>query len=234
VEKYGLLILLLGKQSAISGQHQQELVRLKQQYALDNAVLVVVFLGKKANRVIAGQKINEIDSLPDFDDSEGTADSVHGIKTWIYEAQAISRAGSTCKVRTAIFADVSEDIVTAFGIDPADLSGDAEDVDYFKKIESDETGDYEPVVVSHATKLEALAITGDEKALYKLGLLYVTGEGVEKNPTKAQMLLYKAYLRGHIDAIYALVDLFDEPGKHFCEEAARHGHLKAAAMLNER
>jgi TPR repeat protein len=220
MEKFDLLVLILDKHSLLLDASQQEFLRLKQQYALDNATLVVVFLGKMANRIISGQQISDIDILPEFDDSGGRQDAALSIQSWVYEAQANMYSGSTVKLRTAIFADVCDDLINTHRISPAEILGNLEETEYFEV--NHHTNAYEHAKVSKINKLEALAKNGEEKALYELGLAYLKGDDVEKNEPKAQMLLYKAYLRGNIDAIFALVDLFDEPTEHFRKEAAKH------------
>ncbi|MDR2590322.1 MAG: hypothetical protein LBC71_04990 [Oscillospiraceae bacterium] len=77
------------------------------------------------------------------------------------------------------------------------------------------------------SKLEAMIDIGDEEAMYNLGIAYARGNGVAIDKHKAQMLLYKAYLRGNIEAIFALVDLFDNPPEHFINEAVKHGYVGA-------
>jgi hypothetical protein len=220
VEKFDLIVLLLDKHSLLLDVTGQKLNEFKQEYALVHATLAVIYIGEKANRIISGQPISGVDILPDFDDSEGRSDAVVAIQGWVYEAQANMYSGSTVKLRTAIFADVCDDVIDARQIEPAKILGNLEETEYFQI--NRRTNTYEPMKIFKITRLEALAKSGDEKALYELGLAYVKGEGVEKNEPKAQMLLYKAYLRGNIDAIFALVDLFDEPTEHFRKEAAKH------------
>jgi TPR repeat protein len=145
---------------------------------------------------------------------------VVAIQSWVYEAQANMYSGSTVKLRTAVFADVCEDLLNAHRIKPAQILGNLEEAEYFQI--NSHTDTYEPIKVSKIAKLESLAKNGDIKALYELGLAYVTGEVVKKDESRAQMLLYKSYLRGNIEAIFALVDLFDEPIEHFRNEAAKH------------
>ena len=67
-----------------------------------------------------------------------------------------------------------------------------------------------------------MAKNGDEKAMYELGLAYITSAGVTKDEMKAERLLYKPYLRGNIDAIFALADLLDEPLGLYRTAAAKH------------
>lgn len=231
MEKFNLIVLIVDRQSPLLDNSRRDFVNLKRQYALDNATLVVVFLGERANRVISGQQIGDIDGFPCFDDSEGKHDAALAIQGWVYEAQANMYSGSTVKLRTAIIADVSDDLIKAHNITPAGILGDLDETEYFRKIRRGEEIVYELAAVSPIAKLEALAKTGDEKALYELGIAYASGDKTEKNIPKAQMLLYKAYLRGNIDAIYALVDLFDAPTEHFLKEAAKHGHIKAMDMI---
>jgi TPR repeat protein len=214
VEKFDLIVLVLDKQSLLFNKFD----KFKHQYALDNATLVVVFLGEKANRIISGQQISDIDALPPFDDSEGRSDATLAIQGWVYEAQANMYSGNTVKLKTAIFMDACDNLVKKYNIEPANILGNLEETDYFQNNQ----GRFELITISKIAKLEALAKAGDEKALYDLGIIYTTGDGVDKDGPKAQMLLYKAYLRGNIDAIFALMDLFDEPTEHFRKEAAKH------------
>lgn len=220
MEKFDLIVLLLDKNSLLLDETGKKLSGFIQEYALAHATLAVIYIGEKANRIISGQQVSDIDALPDFDDSEGKNDTVVAIQSWVYEAQANMYSGSTIKLRTGIFADVSEDLVNIHRIEPAEILGNLEETDYFQV--NRQTNVYEPMKISKIAKLEALAKKGDEKALYELGLDYVNGKDVKKDESKAQMLLYKAYLRGNIDAIFALVDLFDEPTEHFRKEAAKH------------
>lgn len=218
MEKFDLIILVLDKKSLLLDASKQYYLNFKKQYALDNATLAVIFLGEKANRIISGQQISDIDILPEFDDSEGRTDAVLAIQSWTYEAQANMYSGSTVKLRTAIFMDVCDSLIKEHNIEPVDVLGNLENTDYFQKNQ----GGFEFVAVSKIVRLEALTKAGDEKALYDLGIIYAIGNGVKKDEPKAQMLLYKAYLRGNINAIFALVDLFDEPTEHFLKEAAKH------------
>ena len=220
MERFDLIVLLLDRDSLLLDEAGQALSGFIQEYALSHATLVVVYIGGKANRIISGQLISEIDKLPIFDDSEGRNDAVVAIRSWIYEAQANMYSGSTVKLRTGIFVDVSDDLICVHLIDTAEVLGNLEETEYFQI--NRQTFSYEPMKISKIAKLEALAKTGEEKALYELGLAYYNGLDVKKDEPKAQMLLYKAYLRGNIDAIFALVDLFDEPPEHFRKEAAKH------------
>ena len=222
MEKYDLLVLALDKHSSLLEPAGCVFARLKNQYALNHATLVLIFLGKTATRIIAGQQIGEIGALPPFNDTDGSADAILAIQSWIYEAQANMYSGSTAKMRTAVFVDASGDVLEAHRIKPADVLGNLEETDYYRKAGDGEADAYEQVVVSPVARLEALAKAGDEKALYELGLAYINGEGVEKNSPKGQMMLHKAYLRGNIDAIYALVDLSEEPSEYYIREAAKH------------
>ena len=220
MEKFGLIVLILDQHSQLLDVSQQSFVNFKEQYALVNATLVVIFLGKMTSRIISGQLVSDIDTLPIFDDSAGRNDAVVAIKSWVYEAQANMYSGSTVKLRTGIFVDASDNLINVHLIEPAEILGNLEETEYFQI--NRQTFSYEPMKISKIAKLEASAKTGDEKALYELGLAYATGEDVKKDELKAQMLLYKAYLRGNIDAVFALVDLFDEPDEHFRKEAAKH------------
>jgi len=220
VEKFDLIVLLLDKYSQLFDVPGQKMSEFKMVYALANATLSVIYIGDKANRIISGQQMSNIYMLPDFDDSEGRNDVVAAIQSWVYEAQANMYSGSTVKLRTAIFVDVCDDLIVTHHIDPADILGNLEDTEYFQLNRN--TNAYEPMTVSKIARLNALTKNGDEKAMYELGLAYVNGEGVEKDEPKAQRLLYKSYLRGNIDAVFALVDLFDEPLEHFLNEAAKH------------
>jgi hypothetical protein len=231
VERVDLIVLVLDKNSQMLDVSSSEFEKVKEQYALNNATLVVVFLGEFANRIIAGQQIGDIDELPHFNDSEGRLDAALSIQRWIYEAQANMYSGSSVKIRTAIIVDAADDMIEAHNINPASILGSLNETEYFQIDRHSEVNAYERITVSPIAKLEALANAGDEKAMYELALAYAAGDGVEVNEPQAQILLHRAYLRGNIDAIYALVDLFDNPTEHFYKEAARHGHPKAAAML---
>jgi hypothetical protein len=222
VEKFDLIALVLDEHSLLLENSRNEFTKLKEQYALANATLVVVFLGERANRIIAGQQINDIEVLPCFDDTEGRQDVTIAVQGWIYEAQANMYSGSTVKLRTAIFVDVSDDVIKEHGIKPTEILGNLQDTDYFSVNRDGEANNYELVIVSRIARLEALAKTGDEKALYELGIAYLNGDGVAKSEPQAQMLLYKSYLHGNIEGIFALVDLFDEPTEHFRKLAAKH------------
>ena len=220
MEKFDLIVLLLDKNSLLRDAAGQKFNEFKQEYALANTTLAVIYIGEKTNRIISGQPVGDIDVLPQFDDSEGRLDIALSIQSWVYEAQANMYSGSTVKHRTAIFADVCSDLLNAHRIEPAEILGGFEETEYFQINRHTDT--FEPIKVSEISKLEVLAKNGDAKALYELGLAYVAGEGVKKDELKAQMLLYKSYLRGKIEAIFALVDLFDEPNEHFRREAAKH------------
>jgi hypothetical protein len=222
MEKFNLIVLVIDKHSQMLDDSQNGFIEFKQKYALDNATLVVIFIGEKANRIISGQQISDISTLPQFDDSDGRYDFALAIQSWVYEAQANMYSGSTIKLRTAIFVDVCDDVINKHSISPANILGNLKDTDYFQINRSGEVNVFELITISEISKLESLAKTGDEKALYKLGVAYAKGEGVEKNDTHAQLLLYKSYLRRNIDAIFALVDLCDNPSEHFCKEAAKH------------
>lgn len=220
MEKFDLLVLVIDKDSLLLDATGQELSGFLNRHALANATLVVIYICDKANRIISGQQISDIDTLPDFDDSEGRTDVTLAIQGWIYEAQANMYSGSMVQLRTAIFIDICGDVKKFHHIEPAKILGNLEKTEYFQM--NRDTNTYELAKVSKISKLEALAKSGDEKALYELGIAYHAGDGVKKNELRAQMLLYKAYLRGNIDAIFALVDLIDEPAEYFREEAAKH------------
>jgi len=220
VEKFDLIVLLLDKNSILFDAHGHKLKELIHGYALTHATLVVVFIGEKANRIISGQQVSEIDMLPPFDDSDGRTDVVLAIQSWIYEAHANMYSGSTVKIRTAIFADINDDLIDAHCVKPAKILGNLEEIEYYQAKRNNNT--FELMNISKISKLEALARSGDERAMYALGLIYITGEDVDKDEYKAQRLLYKSYLHGNIDAIFALVDMFDEPTEHFRTEAAKH------------
>ena len=224
MEKFNLIVLLLDKNSMLFDNTGQKLNEFIREYALTHATLVVIYIGGKANRVFAGQHICDIDTLPDFDESEGENDVIAAIQRWVYEAQANMYSGSAAKLRTGIFADVCDELINIHHIKPAEILGNLEETEYFQVHR--QTNSCELIEVSKIEKLEALAKNGDEKALYELGLAYVTGEGVKKDEPKAQILLYKAYLRGNIDAIFALVDLFDDLSEHFRNEAAKHRNFR--------
>ena len=219
MEKFDLLVLLLDRDSLLFDASGEKISEFKKEYALVNATLVAIYIGEKASRVISGQQFADIDILPVFDDSDGRADAVIAIRSWVYEAQANMYSGSTVKLRTAIFVDVCYDILNARRIEPAEILGGLDDTEYFQI--NRHTGIFELIKVSNIAKLEALANDGDAKALYELGLACFYGDGVRKDELRAQMLFYKAYLRGNIDAIFALVDLFNEPVEHFRKEAAK-------------
>ena len=220
MEKFDLIILLLDKKSLLFDESSLKLSEFIKEYAHAYATLVVIYIGEKINRVISGQQADSITKLPKFDDSEGRNDAVVAIQTWIYEAQANMYSGSADKLRTGIFADIDDDLLNYHHLEPAAILGDLEETDYYQI--NHQTNSFEPLKISKIAKLEALSKNGDEKAQYELGLAYIYGVDVKKDELKAQMLLYKAYLRGNIDAIFALVDLFDEPSEHFRKEAAKH------------
>ena len=222
MEKFNLIVLVIDKYSLMLDDSRKDFIELKERYALTNATIVLIFVGKNANRIIAGQQICDIDKLPCFDDTNGRCDAALAIQSWIYEAQANMYSGSSVKMRTAIFVDVTDDIINTHGINPTDILGNLKETEYFKVNRENQTSFFEHITVSKISILEALAKTNDEKALYELGIAYLNGEGVNKNEPKAQMLLYKSYLHGNIEAIFALVDLFDEPSEHFRGLAAKH------------
>jgi len=232
VEKYDLLVLVLGNDSVLLDSSGQEFIKFKQEFASENATIVVVFVGVSVNRVISGQSICDIDVIPCFDDSEGRQDAVVAIQSWVYEAQANMHSGNAANVKTAIFVDVSDDVRKLRKIEPLKVLGSLENTDFYYKAQHYETHAFEQIKVSKIEKLETLVKTGNEKAMYELGLAYANGEGVKTDRPKAQMLLYNSYLRGNIDAIFAIVDLFDDLDMHFYKEAARHGHLKVAAKID--
>ena len=234
MEKYNLLILLLDNNSNLLDTTQQGFSVLKNQYALENATLVLIYIGEKANRIIAGQQINEIDEFPKFDGSEGTADVSLGIQRWAYEAQMNMYSGSSNKTRTAIFVDISNEICEAFKINPSNILGTLEDTDYYYVKNQDGITAFEQAAVTSIEKLEVLAKTGDDKAQYSLGLAYVKGDGVPQDTGKAQSLFYNASRRGNTDALFALIDYYDDPDRHISEEAAERGHLKAQWLLGKR
>ena len=220
MEKFDLIVLLLDRNSILIDETGQKLSRFIQDYALTHTTITVIYIGEKANRIIPGQQVSSIDTLPPYDDSEGRNDTVVAIQSWVYEAQANMYSGSTVKLRTGIITDISDDLVITHHIEPAEILSNLVETEYFQV--NRQTNTYKPMKISKITKLETLAKHGDEKALYELGLAYITGEDVKKDEPKAQMLLYKAYLRGNIDAIFALVDLFDEPTEYFRKVAAKH------------
>ena len=231
MEKYDLLILILDKDSYMLEASGCELAGFKQRYALDNSSFVVIYLGEAASRVIAGQRISEINSLPPFDDTGAGQDAILSIKSWIYEARVNTLTGDSAMTRTAIFVDASDDPLIKHEIIPAKILGGLNETDYFQKYDCGERtnnnggkSSFELVNVNPIEILEALASEGDQQALYELGFAYATGDGVEKNNIKAQRMLYKAYLHGNIEAIFALVDLTEDPAEHFLREAARHSH----------
>jgi TPR repeat protein len=227
--KFNLIVLVLGRQSLLLDSSRNNFIDFKKQYALDNTTLVVIFLGEKANRIISGQPICGIDIFPNFDDSEGKQDVAINIQGWLYEAQSNIKSDNMVKIKTAIFVDVCDDLIEKHNINPADILGSLEEIKYF--CINRHTKNYELVKVSQFSKIESLAKTGDKKALYDLGIAYATGDCVEKDNPQAQIMLFKSYLRGNIEAIFALVDMFDEPSEHFCELAAKHGNLRAMDIL---
>ena len=189
---------------------RDELDIVKQQYALSNATLVVIYIGDTANRIISGQQISEVDRLPPFAGSEGRQDVSLSIKSWIYEAQANMYSGSSEKIRTAVIADASNEVLTSNGIEPADILGNLEETYYFRKTRNNGENSFEYVDVTKIDKLKALAKAADDKALYELGLAYAAGDGVDVSYPQARMLLYKAHLRGNAEAARALSNLDDE------------------------
>jgi len=226
MEKYDLLILILSRDSLLLDSSREDFARLKQNYALNNATLVLVFLGERANRVISGEQIYDIEALPCFDDSEGKEDVVISIQGWIYEAQSNIISGNIAKMRTAVFLDIADDLAAKHCISPAGLTGGLEDTYFYRKSIDINMCSFELIGVSPIEKLQALAETGDEHAMYELGIAYAKGDGVELNIPKGQMLLYKSYLRGNINAIRVLVEEFDNPQEHFIKEAAKHGFVR--------
>ena len=215
-----MLVLLIDKNSPLLDAAGQNLSGLIHEYALANATVAAIYIGEKANRAISGQPASSIKALPEFCDSDGRSDTAVAIQSWVYEAQANMYSGSAAKLRTAIFSDVCDALVEAHRIEPAEMLGRLGETEYFQADCGAST--YEPMKITRVSRLEALAKNGDEKAMHELGLAYAAGEGVEKNEPKAQMLLYRSYLRGNVDAIFALVDLFDEPSEHFRNEAKKH------------
>ena len=233
MEKYNLLVFIAGKQSKMHDSYGQDFFEIKQKYAMSGATLVLVFVGSKANRVIAGQQIGEIEALPPFDDSDGKSDVLHSIGAWIYEAQRNIHSGSAEKVKTAVFVDIPDEVCQQFGIDPIGVLRTLEDTDYYKLTEVDGARIYEQATVSRIAKLKELAKTGDEKAIHELAMAFLTGDGIEKNPSRAQSLLYKAYLRGNIKSIFTLAELPGEPNTHFHEEAAKHGRMESQWLIGK-
>ena len=231
MEKYGLLLLVVGKDSEMLDEPNRSFLRFRQRYALENATLVLIFAGERAYRAIAGGRIFEIDTFPPFDDSSGRPDVASSIQNWLYEAQANMYSGGAHKLSTAVFVDLPDDVMASAGINHVKLLESADETDYYRMAEHDGIREYERVALSAIDKLESLASAGDEAAQYKLALAYLAGEGVRKNPAKAQMLLFKSFMRGNIDALYAAIDLFDEPDKYMCKEAAKRGHAKALRIM---
>jgi len=231
--EYSLLVLILGEQSEILRASQEELYEFTRQYFIMNVMLVLIFLGKKANRVIAGQQINRINNFPSFDDSEGSLDIVKSTHEWICEAQANVKSDNINKNRTAVFIDVSDEIITRAKITSFSLLGESDETDYYTRAKTDGAWDFKQVSVTSISKLKSLSKTGDSDAQYKLGLAYANGGGVEIDLQKAKLLFFQASIRGNINALYALVDFFDEPDKHSCEKAAEFGHLKAQWLIGK-
>jgi len=225
MEKFSLLVLIVGEDSKLL-QTPQEYFNFKKQYALEDATLVLIFAGKRVNRIIAGQQIGEIDALPIFDDSQGVSDITHAIQKWTYEAQVNMCSGSE-KVKTGIFVDVSDKISEINKINSSSIMGGFDKTEYFQATECDGERAFQHISVSSIDQLESLAKTGDAVALYKLGLSYLNGERVEKDALRAQRILKQAVLRGNTDALYAMIDYFEQPGDYICESAAELGYAKA-------
>jgi hypothetical protein len=224
VEKYDLLVAVLDEQSILLDTSKQDFFNLKQYHAHDNATFVLIYLRNKANRIISGQIIDDIEMLPCFDDTDGKLDAIQNIYNWIYEAQSNMQSGNVVKLRTGIFVDVLENILDKHSITPVGVLGNLEETYYYTKNSVTEL--FELVDVSMIERLDALASKGDEKAMYELGVAFATGKGIEIDLPKAQMLLYKSYLRGHVDSIFTLVDLIDEPTEHIVKEAEKHGYIR--------
>ena len=221
MEKYNLLVLMADSSSEILDRNGRWFSKIKQYYAHENATLMLIFIGKNANRIIAGQQIGDVEALPVFDDSEGRADVSFSIQNWIYEARMNMYSGSFSKTRTAVIADVSDELLVAHSINPIEILSGAEDTDYYFKTEHCGRNLFAQAKVSTIEKLTARANAGDDKAQYMLGHAYYYGEGVEKNIIEAQIYFDRAYLRGNTEALFALVDLFENPGEGLCEKAAK-------------
>ena len=233
-EKYNLLIFILDEQSTKFNSSQEEFRRVKQQYAHYDATLVLIFVDKVANRVISGQPISEIDEFPPFDDTDGKQDVVNSIHRWVYEAQCNVYSINPNKIRTAVFVDVSDEVISRFNIVPHRIVGSLVNIDYYEKTKRDEGNIYTLVAVSSIDKLKVLTESEDENAQYKLGLAYINGDGVDKDLLTARSFFLKSSLRGNREALFAMVDLFEEPDKYSCEKAASLGHVKAQWLTGKR
>ncbi|CAA6816874.1 MAG: Unknown protein [uncultured Thiotrichaceae bacterium] len=83
--------------------------------------------------------------------------------------------------------------------------------------------------------LQAAANAGDVEALYRLGLLYQSGQGVPADYGKAQQFLERAARSGHAYAQYALALLYRQSGAapqiqqsiQWQQKAAQQGHVEA-------
>ncbi len=83
--------------------------------------------------------------------------------------------------------------------------------------------------------LQAAANAGDVEALYRLGLLYQSGQGVSADYGKAQQFLERAAKSGHAYAQYALALLYRQSGSapqiqqsiQWQQKAAQQGHVEA-------
>ena len=88
--------------------------------------------------------------------------------------------------------------------------------------------------------LRALAAKGDKDAQYKLGTLYYSGDGVEKDYSQSALWYRRSAEQGNIDAQYSLGNMYlmgegiaqdDEQAIHWYALAADQGHQSAQHNL---
>jgi hypothetical protein len=232
MEKYNLVVLIVGNQPEMLSVTQDAYSEITQQHTLDNTVFMLIFIGKTAHRIIAGKRIDEIEfirdeieDIPSLNSSDGEQDIEDSIHKWIDRTQSEMHSDISSEIRTAIFVNLPDG--RSSPINPSRLLGIFGNTDFYKSVKKDVGFCYEFVEVSFISGLEEMANIGDEDAQFRLGLLYINGEGVVKDPFKGRDMLYKAYLRGRIDALFALADSFDDLGRSMYEDAAQRGHLKS-------
>jgi TPR repeat protein len=93
---------------------------------------------------------------------------------------------------------------------------------------------------SDLAELQAKADAGDAAAMVRLGRLYATGSGVEKDYVEAFDWYKRAAAKGNPDAMYALGEAYEhgtgvrenvQTAVHWYEEAALHGSKPANTAL---
>lgn len=92
-------------------------------------------------------------------------------------------------------------------------------------------------------EIQRLAKNGDAAAMYLLGMLQVTGNGVPKDTREGLFMLKKAADKGHEPAQFTLgvgmtTDMFGQPpdlpeARYWLEKSAAQGNAKAAAALEQ-